>query len=75
MPNVMVTQAGAVLEVRLNRPEKKNALTPGDVPGGETRSPAPTGSGHPRRAADRRRRHLHQRQRHHGFPGTGGDAE
>jgi enoyl-CoA hydratase/carnithine racemase len=27
MPDVMVTQAGAVLEIQLNRPEKKNALT------------------------------------------------
>ena len=27
MPDVVVTQAGAVLEIQFNRPEKKNALT------------------------------------------------
>jgi enoyl-CoA hydratase/carnithine racemase len=32
MSDVVVTQAGAVLEIRLNRPEKKNALT-GDMYG------------------------------------------
>ena len=34
MTEVIVEQAGPVLEITFNRPEKKNALTRGDVPGG-----------------------------------------
>ena len=69
MPDVLVTQAGPVLEVLFNRPEKKNALTgPMYAAVVEAFRRADADPRDPRRAAQRSRRHVHRRQRYQRLP-------
>ena len=61
--NVVITRANGVLEIRLDRPEKKNALTramyDAMADAFQLVDSDPTSAC---RAADRHRRHLHLRQ-------------